>query len=184
MNKKLFKLVLIIGIAVVFTAGLFRFVLLNSSKNISIISSSTLTKAIDIADLSTAEFKYRGIADVYSDENRTNVRCRICYNAVVKAGINMKEVKFDQDEKNKVITAILPDIGIKVNIIDEQSMAVLPSNTDVAIADMLKYSKEDAEKEATGSGELKLVARENLESTIKALLIPILKPQGYTLEFK
>ena len=184
MNRKLFKLVLIIGIAIVLAAGLFRFVLLNNSNNESIIASSMLTKAIDIADLSTAEFKYRGIADVYSDESRTNVRCRICYNAVVKAGINMKDVKFDVDAENKVVTATLPDIGIKVNVIDEQSMAVLPSNTDVAIADMLKYSKEDAEKEATESGKLKIVARENLESTINALLLPILKPQGYTLNFQ
>ena len=184
MNKKLFRLVLIIGIAVVLAAGLFRFVLLNSSKNVNIITSSTLTKAIDIADLSTAEFKYRGIAEIYSDESRKNVRCRVCYNAVVKAGINMKDVEFDVDTECKVVMAALPEIGIKVNVIDEQSMSVLPSNTDVAIADMLKYSKEDAEKEATESGELKNVARENLESTIKALLLPILKPQGYTLEFR
>lgn len=183
MNKKVFKFVLIIGLAVVLTAGLFRFVVLNSSKNINIITSSTLTKAIDIADLSTAEFKYRGIANIYTDESRANVRCRICYNAVVKAGINMKDVKFDVDPENKMVTATLPDIGIKVNIIDEQSMAVLPSNTDVGIVDMLKYSKEDAENEATSSGELISVARENLEATIKALLLPILKPQGYTLVF-
>ena len=183
MNKKLFKLVLLIGMAVVLAAGLLRFVLFNSSSSININTSSTLTKAIDIADLSTAEFKYRGIAEVYSDENRTNVRCRICYNAVVKAGINMKDVKFNVDPETKAVTAVLPDIEIKVNIIDEQSMAVLPSNADVKIADMLKFSKEDAEKEATESGELKAVARENLEATIKALLLPILKPHGYTLVF-
>lgn len=182
MNKKLFKMVLIIGIIAVITAGLFRVALLNSSRNVNIITSSTLTEAINISDLSTAEFKYRGIADVYTDDNRTNVRCRICYSAVVKAGISMKEVKFDVDTKNKVVTATLPDIGIKVNIIDEQSMSVLPSDADVGIADMLKYSKEDAEKEAMESGELIAVARENLEATIKGLLLPILEPQGYTLE--
>lgn len=183
MNKKVFKLVRFVGIAVVLAACLIRFVLLNSSSNINIITSSTLTKAIDIADLSTAEFKYRGIADVYTDESQSNVRCRICYNAVVKAGINMKDVKFDVNEEAKVVTAILPEIGIKVNVIDEQSMAVLPSNADIQVAEMLKYSKEDAEKEATASGELKAVARENLESTIKALVLPILKPQGFSLEF-
>ena len=184
MNKKLFRLVLIIGVTFVLAAGLLRFVLLDSSRNVNVITSSTLTKAIDIADLSTAEFKYRGIAEVYTDENRNRVRCRICYNAVVKAGISMKDVVFDVDTKNKIVTAALPDIGIKVNLIEEQSMAVLPSNTDVGIAEMLKYSKEDAEREATESGELKAVARENLEAVIKALLLPILKYQGYTLVFR
>ena len=183
MNKKLLKLVSIIGIIAVMTAGLVRFVLLNSSRNVNTITSSTLTEAINISELSTAEFKYRGIADVFNDENRTNVRCRVCYNAVVKAGINMKEVRFDVDTKNKVVKASLPDITIKVNIINEQSMAVLPSNADVGINDMLKYSKEDAEKEAMESGELIAVARENLEAIIKGLLLPILKSQGYTLAF-
>ena len=183
MNKKLFKMVLIIGCIAVITAGLFRFVQPKSSRNVNIITSTTLTEAINISDLSTAEFKYRGIADVYTDDNRTDVRCRICYSAVVKAGINMKEVKFDVDTKSKVVTATLPDIGIRVNIIDEQSMLVLPSDADVGIDVMLKYSKEDAEKEAMESVELIAVARENLEATIKGLLLPILKPQGYTLEF-
>lgn len=184
MSKKLFRSVLIIGIAAVIAAGLFRFVLLNSSRNVNIIASSALTKVIDISELSTAEFKYRGIADVYTDDKRIDVRCRICYNAVVKAGIDMKEVGFDVDTENKVVIAALPDIDIKVNIIDEQSMLVLPSDADIGIEDMLKYSKEDAEKEAMESGELKVVARENLEAVIKGLLLPILKPQGYTLVFK
>lgn len=183
MNKKLFKLVLIIGTIAVITTGMFRIVLLNNSRNVSTITSSTLKEAINISELSTAEFKYRGIADVYTDEKRTNVHCRICYNAVVKAGINMQEVRFDVDTENKIVTAALPDISIKVNIIDEQSMAVLPSNADVGIDVMLKCSKEDAEKEAMESGELIAVARENLEAIIKGLLLPILKSQGYTLEF-
>lgn len=184
MNKKLNKFVLIIGIIAVVAAGLIRIIQMNSFQNVNIITSSTLTEAINISELSTAEFKYRGIADVYTDEKRTNVRCRLCYNAIVKAGINMKEVKFDIDSEEKVVTASLPEIGIKVNIIDEKSMSILPSNADVGIDDMLKYSKEDAEKEAMESGELLTVARENLEAAIKGLLLPLLKPQGYTLVFK
>ena len=69
MNKKLFKQVLIIGIIAVIVAVLFRFVLYKSSRNVNTITSSTLTEAINISELSTAEFKYRGIADVFTDEN-------------------------------------------------------------------------------------------------------------------
>ena len=184
MNKKLFRIVLIIGIVAIAVSAIYRFVFQNSSQKVSIITSSTLTKAIDISELSTAEFRYRGIADIYTDDTREKVRCKICYNAAVKAGIDMKDVGFDVDPDKKVVTVVLPEIEIKVNIIDEDSMKILPSNTDVSVAEMLKYSKEDAEKEATESGELKAVARENLEATIKGLLLPILKPQGYTFEFK
>lgn len=184
MNKKAFAMVLCVGIVVIFTVCLFRYIIPNEGNRASINISSTLTKAIDIADLSTAEFKYRGIAEIYDDEAKTNVRCRICYNAVVKAGINMKDVQFfDISTDKKTVKAVLPDIDIKVNIIDEKSMAVLPSNADVDVNVMLKASKEDVEKEAKESEELIKAARENLEATIKGLLLPILNSEGYSIEF-
>ena len=95
----------------------------------------------------------------------------------------MQKVQFDVNQENKTVTAALPDIDIKVTIIDEQSMALLPSNADVGIDSMLKYSREDAEKEAQESTELINTARENLKATIEGLLYPILNPQGYTLRW-
>ena len=181
--KHLFITVLCVGVIVIVLACLIRFGLLNKLGKESITTSSMLTDAINISELSTAEFKYRGIADIFSDENRTKVRCRVCYNAVVKAGIDMQKVQFDVNQENKTVTAALPDIDIKVTIIDEQSMALLPSNADVGIDSMLKYSREDAEKEAQESTELINTARENLKATIEGLLYPILNPQGYTLRW-
>ena len=181
LKKHLFVCVLCIGIIAVALAGLVRFGLLNRAGSVKIDTSSLLTDAIDIAELSTAEFRYRGIADIYSDENRTQLRCRVCYNAIVKAGIDMKKVAFNVDQENKVVTAALPDIDIKVTIIDEQSMALLPSNADVGIDSMLRFSKEDAENEARESSELISTAQENLKTTIEGLLFPILKAQGYSL---
>lgn len=183
MNKKAFRLVLILGIAAVLAAGVFRVIGMTHSGSTHTVTSSTLSTAVNISELSTAEFKYRGIAEVYTDDTMTNVRCRVCYNAVVKAGISMKDIHFDVDTQEKTVTATLPDIGIRVSIIDDRSMAVLPSNADVGVEDMLKYSKMDAEKEATASGELRAASRDNLESAIKGLLLPILQPQGYTLAF-
>lgn len=125
MNKILFRIVLIIGVIVVAASAVYHFVFQNSSENVSIVTSSTLTKAIDISELSTAEFRYRGIADVYTDDTKEKPRCKICYNAVVKAGIEMKDVDFDVDSEKKVVTVALPEIEIKVNIIDEDSMKIL-----------------------------------------------------------
>lgn len=143
-----------------------------------------LADAIDLAELSAAEFRYRGIADVYTDENKGQVYCRVCYNAIVKAGIDMKKIQLDVDANGKTVTATLPEIDLKVTIIDEQSMALLPSYADVGIDSMLRYSKEDAETEARESEELMVTARENLKATIEGLLFPILKAQSYTLIWK
>ena len=183
-NKHLFISVLCVGVIAVCLACFTRFGILNNKGKVSINSSSLLTDAIDIAELSTAEFRYRGIADIYTDENRTQVRCRVCYNAIVKAGIDMKKVQFDIDTEQKAVFATLPEIDLKVTIIDEQSMALLPSDADVGIDSMLKYSKEDAEYEARESTELISTAQENLKTTIEGLLYPILKAQGYSLSWK
>lgn len=179
--KHLFVCVLCFGIIAVVLAGLARFGPLNRAGSVKIDTSSLLTDTIDIAELSTAEFRYRGIAAIYADENRTQLRCRVCYNAIVKAGIDMKKVKFDVDPESKVVTATLPEIDLNVTIIDERSMALLPSDADVGIDSMLRFSKEDAEREARESTELIRTAQENLKTTIEGLLFPILKAQGYSL---
>ncbi len=90
-------------------------------------------------------------------------------------------MQFDVDSEAKVIYAVLPDIELKVTIIDEQSMALLPSNANVEIDSMLKFSKEDAENEARQSQELIDTARDNVKATIEGLLFPILKNQGFSL---
>lgn len=181
MAKQPFKLVLSIGAIMIILACLFRFGPFSRGGTEKISTSSTLTEVIDIAELSTAEFTYRGIAEVYTNENKDKIKCRICYNAVVKTSIDMNTVKFEVDADKKTVTASLPDINVKAIIVDEQSMAVLPSDTKINIDEMLKCSLEDAENEARESEELMATSRENLKSSIEGLLFPILKPQGYSL---
>ena len=176
------KLVLGIGVIAILVACFIRFVLPNSPETIRTELSSTLMEAINIAELSTAEFRYKGIAEIYTNEEKTKIRCRVCYNAIVKAGIDMNEVKPGTvDPTNKTITMSLPNINLKVSIIDEQSMNTLPSDSDVSFNVLLKRSKEDVENEAKHSKELINTARENLKATIEGLAYPILKPQGYTI---
>ena len=60
-------------------------------------------------------------------------------------------------------------------------MKLLPSNADVEIDAILKYSKEDAENEARQSEGLMKTAEENIKAVIEGLLYPLLSTQGYTL---
>lgn len=170
-----------IGVLLVLLVCMLRFGLFSKPGKVTIDASSLLTDVMDVAELSTAEFRYRGIADIYSDENRTQLCCRVCYNSIVKAGIDMKKIQFNVDSEAKVISVSLPDIELKVTITDEQSMALLPSDANIEVDSMLKYSKEDAENEARESQELISTARDNLKATIEGLLFPILKTQGYSL---
>lgn len=184
-NKHPSKLVLGVGVIAIIAACLFRFGPFSKAGSVKTDISSTLTEAINISDLSTAEFRYRGIAEVYTNEEKTKIQCRVCYNAIIKAGIDMKDVKvLDVDTSEKTVKLSLPKIDIKVTNIDEQSMATLPSDANVRIDTMLKCCEEDAETEARGSKELMDTARENLKATIEGLAFPILKPQGYTISWK
>ena len=170
----------IIGMILLGLALLYRIGGLLKPETVKMDVSSLLAHVTDIAELSTAEFKYRGIAEVYSDENRDKIQCRVCYNAVVKAGIDMEKIVFEVDQENKVITAILPEIDLDVSIDDEQSMVLLPSDADVELDIMRKYCKEDAENEAKNSSELISTAQDNLQATIEGFLSPICKTSGYS----
>lgn len=134
-----------------------------------------------MAELSTAEFKYKGIADIYSDEEKTKIKCRVCYAATVKAGVDVKEIVFDVDNENKVVIASLPKVNYKVTIVDGESMDLLPSDADVDLDSMLKACREDVEREAMESPDLLKTAEDNLKSTIEGLLYRILKTNGYEL---
>lgn len=184
MAKQPVKLVLTVGVVAIILSLLLRFGPMIKPGVAHTITSSSLMKTIDIAELSTAEFRYRGIANVYTNDRKTDVRCRICYDAIVKAGIDMHQVKFDVDTEHKTVTATLPEIDLKVMIVDDQPMSVIPSHEEVRLDRMLKYSKADAESEARASGALISAARENLKATIEGLLYPVLKTQGYELTWE
>ena len=181
MARHLPVIILCVGLAVIAVTSVFRFVLPALNGRATIQTASALTDAINISELSTAEFKYRGIADIYTDESSRQIRCRVCYNAIVKAGIDMQKVRFAVDQEHKTYTAALPEIDLKVTIIDEKSMALLPSDADVELGVMLQACKADAENEARNSADLISTAQENLKKSIEGLLYPILKAEGFSL---
>ncbi len=185
MRKRPFSRVLLAGLALVLAAAVIRFGWIYRTGRETILTSATLKSALDIADLSTAEFQYRGIAEVYEQNRPTALRCRVCYSATVKAGIDLNRMEdpvIDYEAKKVILR--LPEIQLKAGIVDEDEMRTMPANASVSLPEMRKASLADAEKEAKASGELTRTARENLESTIRGWLYPLLKQQGYTLVFE
>ena len=142
-----------------------------------VITSAQLEKAIDISQLSTAEFVYNGIAEKYNEEHPERVDCYIAYNASVKVGIQMEDVTFEIQEEEKTVTPVLPDITVQIATLDENSLSYIPKNPDVPLKDMLILCKEDAIREA-GESE---TAEENLKMVMEALLSPVLENAGYSL---
>lgn len=146
------------------------------------ITSSTLTEAINISELSSAQFTYNGIAEVY-EEGKEKVKCYIKYNAFVNAGIDMSAVTFDIDRETKVVRPQLPSITITSNSIDDKVLSFIPEDTDIGLGQALEVCKKDALEEAQKSPQFIEIAKENIHAIIEALLLPILTPEGYTISW-
>lgn len=171
---------IMVAVVVIFGPSFYNKYISTNTKP-TIITSSMLEDAVKISKLSTAKYKYNGIAQVYEDEK---VKCNIKYNAEVKAGINMNDIKFDIDDNNKVIKVSLPEIQLSAYIIDENSLSFIPSNSKVDLKEAISACENDSLEEAKASDELIDTAQENLKRTVQALLYPLLETMGYTMEWK
>lgn len=179
-KKPLLGLPLIIGVATLCFAVVYVLGGFDKGEG-KIITSSMLTEAIDISELSTAQFTYNGIAEIYKDEKQEKVECYIRYNAKVKAGIDLSDVRFEINDDAMIVRPVLPELRITSNPVDEKSLSFIPANATVEISEALIACKEDSQREATASPELLETAEANLKSIIEALLYPILTPQGYSI---
>ena len=109
MLKKKRIIPIIAGLAIIIIiATIIIPIIANKSNSAKIVTSSQLEKAVNISDLSTAEFVYNGIAEKYKDDNPEKEKYNIKYDASVKVGINMNDIDFNIDISNKTIT---PKIG-------------------------------------------------------------------------
>lgn len=179
MKKKIILLVIIAAILAAMASILLPTVIHKSEKE-HVITSAQLEKAIDISQLSTAEFVYNGVAEKYDDKHK-KVECYIAYNANVKVGIQMEDVKFDIDKEKKTVTPVLPEITINIAALDENAISYIPENPDISLKEVIILCKEDAMNEANNSEKLYQTAEENLRAVIEALLSPILDNAGYSI---
>ena len=180
------KLILAAGLvlAVLVVGSLFGPKVMNKIGKENVITSSQLEKAIDISQLSTAEFVYNGIAEKYDDDKPEKVECYIAYHADVKVGIQMEDVEFEIDEENKTVTPILPEISVNIAALDENEISYIPKNPDIPLKEIIVLCKEDAVREANDSKKLYQTAEENLKAVIEALVSPILEHAGYTIKWQ
>lgn len=181
------KLACLLATFVLFAVG-YLFVSRQLSNGAVITASSALTDVLEIDELSTAEFIYNGIAEVYEEKNPEKIRFYVCYNSTVKVGINLEQVKLQEiNEQKKTVRISIPAIEIMGEpVIDHNRLSCMtpgvfssfsPNDYDFKVA--YEACLKDAEKEAASSRELFETAEENLKTTLQALLDPVVG-DGYT----
>ena len=147
------------------------------------VSAAELLSVINTDELSTAEYIYNGIAEVYNESKPEEIDYYASYHSRVKVGVNAELIKIESiDNENKEITILLPPVGVVGEpIIDEKALSCMrpgvitsfsPSDQDIFKA--IRRCKEDAAEEASNTPELYTTAIENLHATIEALLTPLI----------
>ena len=158
------------------------FFLVNPNKNkATVITESQLKEAVEIDQLSTAEFEYNGIAEVYKEKKKEKIDYRVKYNSTVKVGVNFSEINFEINNENKTIKPILPEIKIQNITVKPEGMSFIPDDAKGDINKVRSVCEDDATKEAKNSKELFEIAKENLKNTVEALLKPLIENDGYTI---
>lgn len=184
--NKVIKAIIAVGILAVIGAGvMFGPKLIGAlgigGSKMANISTSQLEKAIEISDLSTAEFTYNGVAQIYKDEEKKHVKCNIVYDSKVKVGVDMSKLKFEIDPENKTVKPIIPELEIRKPVIDTKTIDFLPKDVNEDLKNIIAACENDALEEAEKTPELKKAAQENVQTTIEALLCPVLDSEDYKI---
>ncbi|MBR5508534.1 MAG: DUF4230 domain-containing protein [Lachnospiraceae bacterium] len=170
--------VLVVGVHLINKTGAF------DEGEVEIITKSNLMEAIDVSELATSEFIYNGIAEVYADEKKEKVKYYIRYDARIRAGIDIKNVKFNIIKDEKIIEVALPEIEIFTPpSIASDSLSYIPSEKTYDLKEVLETCEADVLRESEAATELKISAKENLKVIIEALLNPIIEPEGYEIRW-
>ena len=142
-------------------------------------SSSTLINTEEIASLSVSEFIYNGIAQF--EKSNGDIDCNILYNSTVKVSVDVENIRFDVDDKDKIVTFTFSEFTYRDPVIDPDSFRFIPSDKIVEIKDAIALCRKDALAEAKKSDKLLSLAEDNLKSIVEAWYSPIF--DGYTFEF-
>lgn len=182
------KVLIIAVVALVIVIGVMAVLFMNRKEeepNFDIVA--TLDKIVQTSDLSTAVFKYEGIADVPNQKKTSEIDYYISYEAKVYAGIDFSKISFTEDKESKTITAKIPQVEITDIVVDPASLDYIFNNKkadNINVAQVaLTACEEDIYQEVTTESALLEIAQENAKNAIRALTEPIIEQayKGYTL---
>ena len=141
------------------------------------LTASQLTEIVNASKLSTAEYRYNGIADKCNDKGEAEYH--VYYESTISASYDMSAITFDIDEKT--ITPHLPEPEIGDPSIDTTTLDYLPENPKANLKDVISICKADVLAEVTSAGGILYTANQNMRGTMDALLVPVTEKTGYSI---
>lgn len=157
---------------------------------VTTISESSLKEILEISQMSTAEYTYNSIVKKFTEDNE--LAYSVCYNGIIKAGVDFSEIKLDIDNESRTINVTVPDAKITSVTVEagrlEYIFADDKYNTETVSSEAYALAVNDLEQKASESQKILNPAKENAISTVKALLNPWSKEidgeNGYEINVK
>lgn len=143
------------------------------------LTASQLTEIVNASKLSTAEYRYNGIADKCNDKGEAEYH--VYYESTISASYDMSAITFDIDKEAKTITPHLPEPEIGDPSIDTTTLDYLPENPKANLKDVISICKADVLAEVTSAGGILYTANQNMRRTMDALLVPVTEKTGYSI---
>lgn len=160
----------------------------NEEKPPEIITEVTLEKVLDVSELSTFEAIYNGVATVMNEKKPEKVDYHVCYEARVKMGIDFEKVGIFVDNTAKQIKITLPEVKVTDTVVDIGSLEYIfvskKANTATVSEQAYKACIEDVSQESRKEEDIYILARQNAENIVSALVDPFVKQldPDYTVE--
>lgn len=164
-----------------------------SRENVEISAIVLQNKISAMSELAVVTYTYTELGQYESSKEFYGVkmpfttnRFLLTYDGVIKAGIDMTEVKVDVDQGVKTVTVTLPQAEILSHEIDEDSVKIYDEKTSIfnafTIEDYTSFyadQKKTVEKKARDKG-LMSEAQTQAENAVRQLLDPVLTAAGGT----
>ncbi len=174
---------------ILIAAFVFRSVATKTAPEPTVNLVSTLEHIILTSELSSHTAVYNGITQVMNEKKPENVDYYVSYEARVKAGITLADVRITQVPETKIIQIHIPDVHITSKDVDITTLDFLfyndKANTVAVSQEAYKACQADVAEEVKQQKAILDCARTSAENILRALTVPITQQidSDYQIDF-
>lgn len=181
--------VIVVILAMVLGIGIWGGVSLAASQDsgAKVITVSTLSKIIEISDLSTYRTRYNGVVAAVNEKNPDKIDYYVTYQSTVEAGIDFTKADIVVDKGNKTVVITLPEVTITNTAVDPATLEYIFVNkkaeTPTVSEQAIKLCEADVAQETSSQDGILELARQNARNVVEALTQPLIAQSApdYTL---
>lgn len=152
-----------------------------------VVTTSTLSRIIEISDLSTYRTQYNGVAKAMDEKDPDKIDYYVTYQSTVEAGIDFTQADIAVDKEAKTVVITLPEVTITHVTVDPATLEYIfvdkKAETPTVSEQAIKLCEADVAEETANQDGILELARQNARNVVEALTQPLIAQSApdYTL---